>query len=79
VLRRRDTRGHVITSVRDREARRRTPEERRRTPRSWVSATSDSGTAAPSNTPGGFVLWELRSTFRPSGPPSLTPRPPYLG
>jgi len=31
-----------------------------------VSATSDSGTASPSNTPGGFVLWELRSTiFRP--------------
>ena len=25
-------------------------------------ATSDSGTASPSNTPGGFVLWELRST-----------------
>src|SRR5713101_1750275 len=31
---------------------------------SWirVSATSDSGAASPSNTPGGFVLWELRST-----------------
>ena len=29
-----------------------------------VSATSDNGTASPSNTPGGFVLWELRSTKR---------------
>ena len=31
---------------------------------SWirVSATSDSATASPSNTPGGFGLWELRST-----------------
>ncbi len=27
-----------------------------------VSAISGSGTASPSNTPGGFVLWELRST-----------------
>ena len=27
-----------------------------------VSVTSGSGTASPSNTPGGFVLWELRST-----------------
>ena len=27
-----------------------------------VSATSDSGTGSPSNTPGGFALWELRST-----------------
>src|SRR6266851_1438977 len=29
-----------------------------------VSAASDSGTASPSNTPGGFALWELRSTNR---------------
>jgi hypothetical protein len=26
------------------------------------AATSDRGTASPSNPPGGFVLWELRST-----------------
>src|SRR5712691_12264492 len=32
-----------------------------------VSATSDNGTASPSNTPGGFVLWELRSTTTTSG------------
>src|SRR2546422_210572 len=30
-----------------------------------VSPTSDSGTASPSNTPGGFALWELRSTNCP--------------
>ena len=30
-----------------------------------VSATSDRGTASPSNTPGGFVLWNL-------GPPALS-------
>jgi hypothetical protein len=29
-----------------------------------VSTTSDNGTASPSNTPGGFALWELRSTIR---------------
>src|SRR6266852_5916078 len=32
-----------------------------------VSPTSDSGTASPSNTPGGFALWELRSTTTTSG------------
>jgi len=32
-----------------------------------VSAMSGSGTASPSNTPGGFALWELRSTS-PRGP-----------
>ena len=29
---------------------------------SLASATSEIGTASPSNTPGGFALWELRST-----------------
>ncbi len=33
-----------------------------------VSATSDSGIASLSNTPGGFVLWELRSTHEESKP-----------
>lgn len=28
----------------------------------WSAPTSESGTASPSNTPGGFVLWELRSS-----------------
>jgi len=32
-----------------------------------VSAMSGIGTASPSNTPGGFVLWELRSTPTTSG------------
>jgi hypothetical protein len=32
-----------------------------------VSAMSGSGTASPSNTPGGFVLRELRSTTTTSG------------
>ena len=32
-----------------------------------VSATSDSGIGSPSNTPGGFALWELRSTTTTSG------------
>ena len=32
-----------------------------------VSAASDRGTTSPSNTPGGFVLWELRSTTTTSG------------
>jgi hypothetical protein len=31
------------------------------------SARSHNGTASPSNTPGGFVLWELRSTATTSG------------
>src|SRR5712692_3471296 len=34
---------------------------------SLASATSEIGTASPSNTPGGFVLWELRSTTTTSG------------
>src|SRR5713226_738758 len=33
-----------------------------------VSATSDSGTGSPSNTPGGFALWELRSTTTSGDP-----------
>ncbi len=43
-------------------ARRRTPAEPRQDSSIRVSARSDSGTASPANTPGGFVLWELRST-----------------
>ena len=34
---------------------------------SLASASSEIGTASPSNTPGGFVLWELRSTPTTSG------------
>src|SRR5712691_6072823 len=36
---------------------------------SWIRvlATSDSGTASPSNTPGGCALWELKSTTTTSG------------
>jgi hypothetical protein len=32
---------------------------------SLISTTSDSAIVSPSNMPGGFVLWELRSTNCP--------------